>query len=174
MAKKNNNYGSAIVDGILYENVLIFGKEEKAPNKIKIDMSKQMTPQNNKWEKEFDKKYPNAIMIFDNQEEKYGTRKLKDIIKKVELQAKTERMEKLFDWETEIIRKQVRTETIKKIKDIKEKADRLKLDIDVIVCDCGEKYKDSDLSISMKDLQDCLKSRLKQFKYERHYTKNKV
>ena len=38
--------------------------------------------------------------------------------------------------------------------------ERIRLDVEVIVCDCGEKYKDSDLDISVGDLEQALQKPL--------------
>jgi len=39
---------------------------------------------------------------------------------------------------------------------MKEKAERIRLDVNVIVCDCGEPYKESDLDLSVKELEDTI------------------
>ena len=39
---------------------------------------------------------------------------------------------------------------------IKPFVERVRLDVEVMVCDCGEKYKDSDLDISVGDLEQAL------------------
>ena len=39
---------------------------------------------------------------------------------------------------------------------LKPFVERIRLDVDVIICDCGEPYKDSDLDGSLKELEDAL------------------
>ena len=34
--------------------------------------------------------------------------------------------------------------------------ERIRLDVDVIICKCGEKYKDSDLDLSVQELEEAL------------------
>ena len=46
--------------------------------------------------------------------------------------------------------------------DVREKAECVRLDVDVIVCDCGEKYRDSDLDISTAELLDHITKREKE------------
>ena len=43
---------------------------------------------------------------------------------------------------------------------IKPFVERVRLDVEVMVCDCGEKYKDSDLDISVGDLEKALQQPL--------------
>jgi hypothetical protein len=43
-----------------------------------------------------------------------------------------------------------RQEIVKKLKPFVE---RVRLDVDVIICDCGEPYKDSDLDLSLGELE---------------------
>ena len=43
---------------------------------------------------------------------------------------------------------------------IKPFVERVRLDVEVIVCNCGEKYKDSDLDISVGDLEKALQQPL--------------
>ena len=39
---------------------------------------------------------------------------------------------------------------------IKPLVERIRLDVDCIICDCGEKYKDSDLDLSVGELEEAL------------------
>ena len=48
-------------------------------------------------------------------------------------------------------------EVEKEIDKLKEAIERVRLDVDVIICDCGEKYKDSDLDLSVGDLEKTFK-----------------
>ena len=52
-----------------------------------------------------------------------------------------------------------------KVKEVLEKMkpfiERIRLDVDVIVCDCGEKYKDSDLDLSVGELEHFAKENYK-------------
>jgi len=51
-----------------------------------------------------------------------------------------------------------------RLKILKEDIYRVRLDVNVIVCDCGEKYKDSDLDLSVGYVEKALKELLNQFK----------
>lgn len=42
------------------------------------------------------------------------------------------------------------------LENVQEEVRRVRLDVNVIVCDCGEKYKDSDLDLSVGDLEEAL------------------
>ena len=39
------------------------------------------------------------------------------------------------------------------VEEIRPFVERVRLDVDVIICDCGEKYKDSDLDLSVGELE---------------------
>jgi hypothetical protein len=41
-------------------------------------------------------------------------------------------------------------------KELREKIEIIKLEIDTVICDCGEPYKDSDLAILIKELKDLI------------------
>ena len=69
------------------------------------------------------------------------------------LQAK---LNKLFE-ETLQAERQKREEVVEAERErIKPFVKRVRLDVDVIICDCGEKYKDSDLDLSVGELEKTL------------------
>jgi hypothetical protein len=41
-------------------------------------------------------------------------------------------------------------------KELKRKMGRIKLEVDTVICDCGEPYKDSDLAILINELKDLI------------------
>lgn len=53
-----------------------------------------------------------------------------------------------------------------RVRKIKEKVERVRLDVDVIKCDCGEPYKDSDLDLSVGELEQALDTLLDNLKWE--------
>ena len=59
----------------------------------------------------------------------------------------------------DFIRKELARARVEERARVLKLAERIKLDVDVIVCDCGEPYRDSDLSISVGELLATLKSK---------------
>lgn len=47
------------------------------------------------------------------------------------------------------------------LQEVLKAVERIRLDVDVIVCDCGEKYKDSDLDLSVGNLEKIIKEKMK-------------